>query len=95
MGVRVSFLEKRADDGAKTIAGVLVPKSAIVQRDGHDVVFVIDGDHAKQTPVTTGADFNDLKQVTSGLSAGAQVVSAPTAQLADGEKVKVKSGSND
>jgi RND family efflux transporter MFP subunit len=89
MGVRVSFLEKRADNGATAIAGVLVPKSAIVQRDGHDVVFVIDGDHAKQTPVTTGADFNDLKQVTSGLSAGAQVVAQPPAQLADGSKVKV------
>jgi RND family efflux transporter MFP subunit len=93
MGVRVSFLEKRAAN-AKPIAGVLVPKSAIVQRDGHDVVFVIEGDHAKQTPVATGADFNDLKQVTSGLSAGAQVVSAPTAQLADGSKVKVVTGSN-
>jgi RND family efflux transporter MFP subunit len=93
MGVRVSFLEKRADD-AKPIQGVLVPKSAIVQRDGHDVVFVVEGDRAKQTPVTTGADFNDLKQVTSGLGAGAQVVSAPNAQLSDGAKVKVVSGSD-
>lgn len=93
MGVRVSFLEKRADN-TKPIAGVLVPKGAIVQRDGHDVVFVIDGDHVKQTPVTTGADFNDLKQVTSGVSAGAQVVAAPAAQLANDAKVKVVSGSN-
>jgi len=93
MGVRVSFLEKRADS-AEPIAGVLVPKSAIVQRDGHDVVFVIEGERAKQTPVTSGADFNDLKQVTSGLSAGAQMVSVPNAQLADGAKVKVVSGSN-
>jgi RND family efflux transporter MFP subunit len=92
MGVRVSFLEKRAD-ASKPIAGVLVPKSAIVQRGGHDVVFVIDGEHATQTPVTTGADFNDLKQVTSGLSAGAQVVAQPPAQLADGTKVKVASDS--
>ncbi|HET6905464.1 MAG TPA: efflux RND transporter periplasmic adaptor subunit [Rhodanobacteraceae bacterium] len=93
MGVRVSFLEKRADN-ARPIAGVLVPKSAIAQRDGRDVVFVIEGDHVRQTSVATGADFNDLKQVTSGLSAGAQVVSAPTAQLADGAKVKVMAGSN-
>jgi hypothetical protein len=93
MGVRVSFLEKRADD-AKPIQGVLVPKSAIVQRDGRDVVFVVEGDRAKQTPVITGADFNDLKQVTSGLGAGAQVVSAPNAQLSDSAKVKVVSGSD-
>ena len=93
MGVRVSFLEKRADN-SKPIAGVLVPRSAIVQRDGHDVVFVIDGEHAKQTPVTTGADFNDLKQVTSGLSAGAQVVAAPPVDLKDGEKIKVATAAN-
>ncbi|HXS73526.1 MAG TPA: efflux RND transporter periplasmic adaptor subunit [Rhodanobacteraceae bacterium] len=91
MGVRVSFLEKRADN-SKPIAGVLIPKTAIVQRDGHDVVFAILGDRAKRTPVVTGADFNDLKQVTSGLSAGAQVVMAPAASLVDGAKVKVKSG---
>jgi len=93
MGVRVSFLEKRADH-SEPIAGVLVPRSAIVQRDGHDVVFVIDGEHAKQTPVTTGADFNDLKQVTSGLSAGAQVVAAPPAGLKDGEKIKAAAAAN-
>ena len=93
MGVRVSFLEKRMDE-SKPVAGVLVPKGAIVQRDGHDVVFVIDGEHAKQTPVTTGADFNDLKQVTSGLGAGVQVVAQPPAQLADGGKIKVSAGTN-
>ncbi|HEX7129367.1 MAG TPA: efflux RND transporter periplasmic adaptor subunit, partial [Rhodanobacteraceae bacterium] len=93
MGVRVSFLEKRANE-SKPIAGVLVPKRAIVQRDGHDVVFVIENGHAKQTPVATGADFNDLKQVTSGLSAGAQVVSAPPADLKDGERIKVATGTN-
>ena len=93
MGVRVSFLEKPADN-SKPIAGVLVPKSAVVQRDGHDVVFVIDAEHAKQTAVTTGADFNDLKQVTSGLSAGAQVVSTPPADLKDGAKIKVTTAAN-
>jgi len=93
MGVRVSFMEKRADH-SEPIAGVLVPRSAIVQRDGHDVVFVIDGEHAKQTPVTTGADFNDLKQVTSGLSAGAQVVAAPPVGLKDGEKIKAATAAN-
>ncbi len=93
MGVRVSFLEKRSGN-AQPIAGVLVPKDVIAQRDGHDVVFVVDGDRAKQTPVTLGADFSDMKQVTSGLSAGAQVVKAPPADLKDGEKVKLASSSN-
>ena len=89
MGVRVSFLEKRSGN-AQPIVGVLVPKDAIAQRDGRDVVFVVDGDRAEQTPVTLGADFSDMKQVTQGLAAGAEVVTTPPADLKDGAKVQVK-----
>jgi RND family efflux transporter MFP subunit len=89
MGVRVSFLEDRKRD-SKPLPGVLVPKSAIVQRDGKDVAFVVKDGRAKQTPVATGADFSDLKQVTQGLNAGVEVVTTPPADLKDGEKVQVK-----
>jgi len=94
MGVRVSFLEKK-DANRKPLPGVLVPKSAIVQRDGKDVVFVVKDGRAERTPVTTGADFSDMKQVTQGLSAGAEVVTTPAADLKDGEKVRVTTGSSD
>jgi RND family efflux transporter MFP subunit len=93
MGVRVSFLEKK-DADRKPLPGVLVPKSAIVQRDGKDVVFVVKDGHAERTQVTAGADFSDLKQVTQGLGAGAEVVTTPAADLKDGEKVQVKTGGN-
>lgn len=89
MGVRVSFLEKK-DANRKPLPGVLVPKSAVVQRDGKNVVFVVANGHLRQTPVTTGVDFSDLKQVTQGLEAGVEVVTAPSADLKDGEKVQVK-----
>jgi len=91
MGVRVSFLEKK-DANRKPLPGVLVPKSAIVQRDGKDVVFVVKGGHAERAAVTTGADFSDLKQVTQGLDAGAEVVTTPSADMKDGEKVQAKAG---
>jgi RND family efflux transporter MFP subunit len=93
MGVRVSFLEK-SDRNRKPLPGVLVPKSAIVQRDGKDVVFVVKDGHAELTPVTTGADFSDMKQVTKGLDAGADVVTTPPTGMKDGEKVQVKAGSS-
>lgn len=91
MGVRASFLEKQ-EANAKPLPGVLVPKSAVVKRDDKDVVFVVDKGRAERTPVTPGADFSDMKQITQGLSAGAEVVKAPPASLKDGEKVKVKAG---
>lgn len=93
MGVRVSFLEKK-DANRKPLPGVLVPKSAIVQRDGKDVVFVVKDGRAERTAVTAGADFSDLKQVTQGLGAGAEVVTTPAADLKDGEKVQVKTSGN-
>lgn len=91
MGVRVSFLEEHKGS-AKALPGVLVPKSAVVQREGKAVVFVVADGHAKRTPVTTGADFSDMKQVLQGLNAGAEVVKAPPASLTDGSRVTVKSG---
>jgi RND family efflux transporter MFP subunit len=89
MGVRVSFLEKQGH-GQKPLPGVLVPKSAVVQRGGNDVVFVVTDSHAKQTPVKTGGDFSDMKQILAGVDAGSEVVKAPPADLKDGEKVQVK-----
>jgi RND family efflux transporter MFP subunit len=93
MGVRVSFLEKAAKD-AKPLPGVLVPKSAVVQRDGKDVVFVVKDARAQQAAVTIGGDFSDLKQILSGVSAGEEVVQAAPSTLKDGEKVQVQTGGN-
>ncbi len=89
MGVRVSFLE---DDKADTAAapapaGVFVPADAIVQRDGRSLVFVVDGDRARQRVVTPGQAHADQRLV-EGLAAGARVVRKPGAGLADGARVE-------
>lgn len=89
MGVRVSFLEHAAN-AAKPLPGVLVPKSAVVQRGGKKVVFVVADGRAKQTVVTTGGEFSDMTQVLSGVGAGANVVTTPSEELKDDEKVQVK-----
>ncbi|MBC8063257.1 MAG: efflux RND transporter periplasmic adaptor subunit [Chlorobia bacterium] len=65
-----------------------VPSMAIVKRDGKDVVFVLDGDKAKQVPVTTGLQTGGVIQVT-GLTAGQQVVVAGQNALDNGAKIKV------
>jgi len=95
MGVRVSFLEEAAKNGAAEGApsapphGMLVPSGAIVERDGRSVVFAIDGDHARATPVTPGQTYADLRLV-DGLTSGARVVRAPPADMTDGARVVVK-----
>ncbi|HEX7348491.1 MAG TPA: efflux RND transporter periplasmic adaptor subunit [Rhodanobacteraceae bacterium] len=89
MGVRVSFLEHAAN-AVKPLPGVLVPKSAVVQRGGKKVVFVVADGRAKRTAVTTGGEFSDMTQVLSGIDAGTNVVTTPSEKLKDNEKVQVK-----
>jgi multidrug efflux pump subunit AcrA (membrane-fusion protein) len=95
MGVRVSFLEEAAKNGAGAGAqaaavrrGLVVPTGAIVERDGRSVVFTIEGDHAHATPVTPGQTYGDLRQV-EGLTTGARVVRAPPADMQDGARIVV------
>jgi HlyD family secretion protein len=92
MGVRVSFLEEPAkkndSQAAEPPAGVLVPTSAIVDRDGHSTVFTIDGDHAKAVMVTAGQTYGDLRLV-QGLTSGTRVVRAPPSEMKDGARVSV------
>jgi RND family efflux transporter MFP subunit len=92
MGVRVSFLEEAAKKNASGAsgppAGVLVPTSAIVDRDGHSTVFTINADHARAVMVTAGQTYGDLRLV-QGLTSGTRVVRAPPSEMKDGARVSV------
>lgn len=89
MGVRVSFLEqKQPHEEAQVPQGVLVPSSAIVQRDGHEVVFVVSGDVAQQRTVSPAASkFGDQRLLPTGMQVGETVVVSPSADLQDGTRV--------
>jgi RND family efflux transporter MFP subunit len=89
MGVSVSFLEQGEQPGAvaaATATGVFVPRSAVVQRDGRSVVFVIEGTHARQQAVRADAPSGELRAV-EGIDAGAQVVRQPPPGLHDGATI--------
>jgi hypothetical protein len=89
MGVSVSFLEQGEQPGAVAAAtptGVFVPGSAVVQRDGRSVVFVIEGTHARQQAVRADAPSGELRAV-EGIDAGAQVVRQPPPGLHDGATI--------
>jgi RND family efflux transporter MFP subunit len=91
MGVRVSFLEEAPKDGSAppTPKGVLVPASAVVERDGKSSVFVIDGDRARVHGVTPGQEMGDLRLV-EGLASGTRIVREPPAEMSDGSRITIK-----
>jgi RND family efflux transporter MFP subunit len=96
MGVRVSFLQDASAAPANSQAASLpagtvwVPASAVVQRDGGVVVFVVKGNRAHEASVTPGASQGDLRAV-QGIASGVAVVQSPPARLHDGARVAVKS----
>jgi RND family efflux transporter MFP subunit len=98
MGVQVSFFEAPstasavapAADSAPPRRRLLVPASAVVQRDGSDVVFVVHDDVVERRAVSVGRASRDEVEVTGGLDEGESVVVAPPAELADGARIKVR-----
>jgi RND family efflux transporter MFP subunit len=89
MGVRVSFLEqKQAQPSVQVPQGALVPASAVVQRDGHAMVFLVHGDTVQQRSVAPeGSGQGELRLLPSGVEVGDTVVVSPPTELKDGTRV--------
>ncbi|MEO8809266.1 MAG: efflux RND transporter periplasmic adaptor subunit [Rhodanobacter sp.] len=93
MGVRVSLLEQQARQGSANQApkGVLVPASAIVQRDGHSVVFVVENGQVRLRRVNPAAQtYGELRLLPADVKSGDSVVITPPASLHDGSRVTTK-----
>ena len=89
MGARVGFLEAAKPVQADVKPGVLVPAAAIVERDGKDVAFAINGDAVQQRTLKLGRTLGDDREVLQGLSGGDAVVLDPPEQLVDGSRVRL------
>ena len=87
MSVKVAFHET---GGPATAASrtVIVPKSSVQNRDGHDEVFVLQNGHAERRAVTVSSTLNDDVMLSGGASAGERVVIEPPNGLADGAAIK-------
>lgn len=67
-----------------------VPAQAVVMRDGHASVFLLDAaGKVRQQRVTTGRSRDGRTEILSGLSANARVVERGAGFLADGDTVRV------
>jgi cobalt-zinc-cadmium efflux system membrane fusion protein len=58
-------------------SGVVVPRAAIVDNEGRELVYVqVDGEHFEERSVRTGPRAGDLSGIEHGLAAGERVVTA-------------------
>ena len=92
MAARVSFLTEALDPEAlKAKPKPVVPREAVVDRDGQKVVFVIEDGVVRQVQVVLGPELGGGFEVKAGPPPGTRIVSAPSAKLKSGQKVKEKS----
>ena len=74
MNARVNFLsDKAAATESRSVARVLVPKTAVVKQDNSSFVFVVKGNRVEQRTIRTGEESGDAYVVLDGLSGNESV----------------------
>ncbi len=87
MGVRVAFLEESRRSEAAADRALLIPSSALVERDGQPVVFVVKDAVAHQRVIETRERSGGELAVLSGLEPGEHYVVDPPSGLVEGAAV--------
>ncbi len=87
MSAKVSFLSQdvTAEEQKPLVA---VNRDAIVQRAGHDVVFVMRDGRAVAAPVTPGMKIGDTTAIRGDVKVGEKAISNPAPSLASGTLIK-------
>jgi HlyD family secretion protein len=87
MSVKVAFHESAVSAPA---AGrtVTVPKAAVHQVDGHDVVMIVQNERAERRAVSVSSASGEEAVISSGLESGEKVVADWPQGLTDGARVK-------
>jgi len=93
MNAKATFMQRPAAGAKNDVSRVTIPKSAVAQRDGKSIVFVINNGRAVLQAVTPGAEMGDRLEIKQGLAGGETIVIRGTENLTDGSRVRVKTGS--
>ena len=87
MSVKVGFRESAGPSQPGT-RGISIPKSAVQQQDGKDVVLVLQNGRAERRAVTVASLGADEVLISAGLSAGERVITDTPKGVIDGSAVK-------
>jgi len=92
MAARVSFLAGELDaEAIKEPPKLIIPSTAVANRDGAKVVFTIESSKVRMVPVQLGPAYGTGFELVSGPAAGTRVVKNPPDDLSDGQKIKERS----
>jgi len=85
MSVKVAF--QSAGEGKAAPRSITIPKSAVQQRDGRDIVWIVRDGRAERRAVTVGAARGEEVAIAAGLNGGEKVVVEGMDKLIDGGQV--------
>ncbi|MDR4505178.1 MAG: efflux RND transporter periplasmic adaptor subunit [Candidatus Scalindua sp.] len=88
MSAKVAFLNREIrQDEQKPLRAL--PVSAFIRDKGHDSVYVVENNRAREKRVETGRSLGSMVEILSGLEEGDRVVLSPTRKIKDEKKVKI------
>ncbi len=92
MGLRIVFLAAEEEGALQSDDEplVTVSKSAVVERDSKEGVFLVEGSQVRFTPVECSDGPNGGLVVDSGLQGGEVIVLYPSEDLSDGDAVRTQ-----
>lgn len=88
MSAKVTFLEAEEAEANPT-AELVIPAQSVLENGNETVVFTVTDNLARRRVVQLGENKGSMRVVVSGLAEGDQVISRPTPEMHDGQKVKV------
>lgn len=90
MRAKVSFLNEKLDESKlKEKPLLVVPNTAVFEKDGNYFVFKIVDDTAVEVNVTVGKKLESFTEITSGIIEGEKVISKLNEKIKNNIKVKV------
>lgn len=91
MSAKVLFLREALKE-SELIADqyLVVPATAVADRNGKQVVFIVKDEVVSEIPVTTGKVLGSYIEIKSGLANGDKVIENVNEEIKEGLKVKVK-----
>lgn len=86
MGVKVAFQGAPGTEGQATRT-ISIPKTAVIQKEGRDYIWLVQGGRVERRAVTVAATRDDEITIAAGLASGEKAVINPPDSLADGSRV--------
>ena len=81
------FFHSKIDLGLEDV--LVVPSRSVLSRDEHDVVYVLNGNHAEQRRVTIGEPLGESIEILEGLKPGEEVIVTGAGFMKDGDLVRI------